>query len=194
MDRQIICFGNGGEGYIDNKNTFIITKEPPVIGSTKYYDLDKIVKYMNDNGFTTYGDRPIKPEQCTGGKGCEVYYKGLKFYIYVNDRNVRKIGPNRFRYNDEAYRIIRKIIRLSNAFAVYTIKGKKNKIVKVIDKEGKVLSKRLPKLDTNFRYADILFENKAEALEYANKLVLNNGVNCSVTNMVAYWNKTIQLD
>lgn len=190
-EKEIIPFGNKGEGYFDRElNKFIITKKP----IEKHFNLKEIVDYLNKKGFTTYGDRPIKPEQCTGGKGCEVYYKGLKFYVYINERDVRKIGPNRFRYNDEAYKIINKIIRLINAFGIYTIKGKKNKEIKIIDKEGNVLSKRLPKLSADYIYGGILFENKAEALEYANKLLLNNGVNCSVTNMVAYWNKTIQVD
>lgn len=188
MEKKIERIGLGGAGYYDSKtNTFVIIKQP----FGKNFNLKQIVTYMNENGFTTYGNRPIKPEQCTGGNGCEVYYKGLKFYIYLNNKGVKKIGPNRFTYNCEAYKIINKIIKLVNSFGVYTVDKKK---VRIINKHGEIESKRLPKLDTNYIYGNTLFQNKDDAKEFANKLLIINGVNCSVTNMVDYWNKTIQVD
>lgn len=154
------------------------------------FNLDKIVQYMNNLGFTSYGSRKIKPEQCTGGKGCEVYYKGLKFYVYINKKNIKKIGENTFNCNNDAYKIIRKMARLANCFGVYTL-DKRNK-VRIIDKDGNIVKKRLPKLNAKYRYSNILFDSRAEAEDFANKLLITNGVSCSVTNMVNYWNKTIQ--
>ena len=198
MEKRLQKFGNGGLGYYDKqKNTFIVVKQP----YKNEFNLKEIVKYLNEKGFTTSEHREIKPEQCTGGNGLAVFYKGIGFYIYLNDKKVRKIHTNEFKYNYEAYKIINKIVRLINSFVVVTeTKGR----IRAINKKGKVLPKRLPKLKADYIYGDTVFENKDDALNYNNKLQLNenqqdayekvkNGIHCSVTNMVAYWNKTVHV-
>lgn len=188
MEKDLQKFGNGGLGYFDKqKNAFVVVKQP----FKNEFNLDEVVKYLNQKGFTTYEHREIKPEQCTGGNGLGVFYKGIGFYIYLNDKRIRKIHTNRFQYNYEAYRIINKIVRLINSFVIITNKTK-GKVIRAIDKNGNIVKNRLPKLQTDYIYGNILFENKQDALDFSNKLQLN-GIDCSVTNMVAYWNKTIQI-
>ena len=59
MEKKIERIGLGGAGYYDSKtNTFVIIKQP----FGKNFNLKQIVTYMNENGFTTYGNRPIKPD------------------------------------------------------------------------------------------------------------------------------------
>lgn len=181
---QLSLFNNGY--YVKETNTFVMTKP------LKHFELKEILDYMNKLGFRTTQNRYIKPEQCTGGKGCEVYINGIKFFIYMNNKDVRKIHTNRFRYNDEAYRIIRKIKRLAYGYVLYYIKGKKRKTIVTIDKDGND-TKYIKKFSANTIYSNIVFDNYEDALTHSNKLKLNNGLDCSIMSLADYWNKNVQI-
>ena len=185
---QLSIFENGI--YNKETNTFIMTKPPKV--TSKHFNINEIIAYMNKLGFRTTRDREIKPEQLTGGHGCDIYINGIKFFIYINKKDIRKIHNNPFRYNNEAYQIIRKIKRLAYGYILYTVKGKKNKKIVPIDKNGNKTG-YINKFDANMIYGNIVFDNYDEALAHSNKLKLNNGIDCSVTSLANYWNKNIQI-
>ena len=157
-----------------------------------YYDLRYAFKYLKLVKKENYLDKKITKELIDNTSIIDLdlnFIKQLeltdlhKFLNFLANNNLDKPTTR-----------ARKVAALKSFFNYLTFKEKLLDKNPTVELETPKLSKRLPKLSADYIYGGILFENKAEALEYANKLLLNNGVNCSVTNMVAYWNKTIQVD
>lgn len=160
--------------------------------SCNHSDLKRFVNMLAELGIKSGDGYFIRPEQLTDGKGVKANCNGLKFYIYLNSKDVRKIASNEFYSMDDARKILRKIVRLCYCYMI--IDEKKN----IIDKCGnkysrktnKGTTKMLKKLDTSVIYSNILYEDLDLAKSECNKLNKNNS-NFKVVTTVDYWNKTI---
>lgn len=155
-------------------------------------ELKKFVNLLSELGIKNGDGYFIRPEQLTDGKGVKAICNGLPFYVYMNDKGIKKIASNEFETIEDARKILRKIIRLSYCYMIidkdkYVIDKNGNKYERKI---GKKHTKMMKKLDTSVIYSNILYDDLEQAEIECNKLNKNSS-NFTVVTTVDYWNKAI---